>query len=308
MAMKRVEILCVALALGTALSAGADDVLDAKLDALKKKSAARRSYTTPALLNDQNLVVPKAATDEEKALDEKLRAMDKKLDKGPSMLARPLSPRPAIARPAQDEPVNWLTPALFDDSAAENNSSEEAADSWVTLELARQKNILLEKAAREEEEALADQRLRGEIPSGAPAPYDPLQGYNTALPNMTSGILDSPANRRAAPNDSAIIYRRPQTTVPNALNSTPDSSSALSGSWQPRRTVQEAPSSSTLPTLSQPFGKTKSPTPSRLSPSWTTPEAEKPAPSKRPRRTLPALQSNPFDDDFMPTVKKSIWD
>ena len=299
MAMKRCVFLYVILALSAAFFAGADE-LDAKLDALKKK-AKRRTYSTRALLNDQNLLVPQAATDEEKALDEKLRAMDKKIDSAPSMLARPLPQRPAIARPAQDEPVNWLTPALFDNAATENISSEEGADSWIAMELLRQKNIQLEKMEQAEEQVPFDQRLLGGVQSGPATPYNPLKGYNTALPNMYSGSL-------ASPEDPGTIYSRPQTTVPNSLNSTPDASPALSGSWQSRSTVQKAPFSSAQPKRSLPFGKTQPSTPSRLSPSWTTSEPETLAPSKRVRRTAPALKSNPFDDDFMPTVKKSIWD
>ncbi|MBC8206426.1 MAG: hypothetical protein ISR85_05865 [Kiritimatiellales bacterium] len=302
MAMKQTAILYVTLALGSALSAGADDVLDAKLNALKTK-ATQRTYSSRALLDNQSFIVPKAATDEEKTLDAKLRAMDKKLDQASSVLAGPVSLSPYMPRPAQEEPVNWLTPALLDDAASKNNSSEGDEDSWITMELLRQNNIKLEKMEQADGRAAFDQRLRGEVPDRSITPYNPLKGDNDTLPSMYSSGPVTPATRQASPKDSNSTYTRSQTPTPDTLRSAPDSPSALPGSWRSRSTAQ-----GTFPERSRPFGKTQTPAPSSLSPSWTTPNSETPAPSKRVRRTLPTHTENPFEDDFMPTIKKSIWD
>lgn len=305
MAMRRTTILYVTLALVSALSAGADDVLDAKLNALKTK-AKQRTYSTRALLNDQNLIVPKAITDEEKTLNAKIRAMDKKLDQTPSVFAQPASSTPYMPRPMQEEPVNWLTPALFDDAASKDNSSEEDENAWIAVELLRQKNIKLEKMNQTDGRAPFYQRMGGEMPSGPMAPYNPLKGYNDSLPNMYSSDLTAPATRQTSTEDSSSIYDRDQTPELNTLRSDPDSPTTRPSSWLSRSTDLGGGAASTIPERSLPFGKTQTP-PSRLAPSWQ-PESETPPPPKRVRRTRPTPAENPFEDDFMPTIKKSIWD
>ena len=300
MAMKRTTILYVTLAIGLALSAGADDVLDAKLNALKTKTQ-QRTYSTRALLNDQNFIVPKAATDEEKALDAKIMAMDKQPDQVPTVLARPSLPSPYIPRPEQEEPVNWLTPALFDDAAAKNNSSDEDGDSWIAMELLRQKNIKLGEVEPADGQVMFNQQPWSEMPNGSVTSYNPLKGYNDSLPNIYSSDLTTPTTWQASTEDSGFIYDRDQTPELNTLRSDPDSTSTQPDSWLSRSIDSGVSSASTLPERFLPFGKTQVP-------SWTTPDSETPAPSKRIRRTLPTPTENPFEEDLMPIIKTSIWD
>lgn len=274
-------------------TAVADDELDAALAAQKKK-AGRRTYSASAILHNQGLLVPAGKTEEEKSLDAKIRALDKKIGSVSAGIdQRARAPRPLNTIPRQEDPNNWLTPALLDHDAAENGPTDPEAPTWITEELDRQKLIQLEKAALEENTDLINQQLRGGVRPAEGAQYDQLKSYDRALKNILSGSM--PETRRT-PSTGTSPAPSPTIGVPSYLTtdrSTPvEQKRSLGPAMKlPQRTTQTR----TLP--SQGPGKSKS--------IWDAPEPL--TPLKKLRQRTP-LRENPFTEDYMPKTKRSIWD
>jgi len=307
--MKRSLFLSTLLVLSAAIFAQAEDALDSKLNEVKKKPH-RRTYSTRAILERHDQIVPQTTTDKEKALDKKLREMNKKLDKEqgekPSMMThRTLAPRP-VRRPAQEKPVNWLTPALLDDPSLESISSEAGDDPWIMAELTRQKSFQLEKLTREEEKKRVEQRLKDDFQRGTTAPFAPLNSYEASLQTIISKGSATPL----APQTLRGSYSSPYSnfkdrtpagpTVLKPFNSSP---SLFSISKQSQSTFPANRSSYTPQgglnfnntSLSKPFEQ-------RLFPETLKPTRQ------RVRRTSPSYDENPFEENLMPHRKKSIWD
>lgn len=278
------------------VTAVAEDELDAALAAQKKK-AHRRTYSSSAILHNRNLLVPTGMTDEEKSLDAKIRALDKKMDGGSiGMDQRAVTPRPTSQRPRQEESNNWLTPALLDDDAAENGPADQEVTSWVTLELDRQKLIQLEKTALKENTDLVNQQLRGGSRPAEGSQYDPLQSYDSALKNILSGSM--PDTRRRTSTVTPLTPPKKTTfgvsTFSSIDRSTPTTPGAFSSSIkQPQRVTQ--------------FGVLPSQGPTKSTSIWDTPSSEPLPPLKRLRQRSP-LKTDPFTEDYMPKTKRSIWD
>ncbi|MBI9020807.1 MAG: hypothetical protein JEZ10_06090 [Verrucomicrobia bacterium] len=282
-----------AILLGTAFSVVAED-LDAALAAQKEKTK-RRVYSESALIDNRNLQVPTLPTDEEKALDRELELLEKRLNAQMTPAPQGMVIR-RVPTVVPDKRENWLTPAMLDPDS--DPLSDEKNPSWVDTEVERQKNLQLQKKALAEEEALLNKRLREE--SRQPYETPKLQQHETTFRNtITPGTATRPQRTVLNPLDSprpkepAFPSRTGSLFSPNARSSTgiikPSSSpSTRTPDWQPTFDAPMAPTS-----LTSGFDVIK---PAPL------------PPLKRVRKASPINQKDPFSDDFMPSIKTSIWD
>jgi len=304
-AMKRSLFLSTILLLSGTVFVRAENALDSKLNEVKKKPQ-RRTYSTRAILERHDQVVPEASTDKEKALDKKLREMDKEREKTPSMMTqRTVAPRP-VRRPAQEKPTNWLTPALLDDASLESVSSEAVDDSWIMAELTRQKDLQLEKLTKEEEKKRVDQRLKDDFRRGAAAPFAPLNNYDASLQSIISkgsATPLAPQTLRGSHSSPYSNFRDRTPPGPTILKPFSSSPSLFSSSKQTQSTFPENRSSYT-PQGPLNFNNTS---PSNPFEQRLFPETPKPT-RQRVRQTSPSYDENPFEEDLMPRRKKSIWD
>jgi hypothetical protein len=302
--MKRVLFLLMICSVAAAVQA--DDELDEKLAALKKR-AQRNTYSTRARLQDQNLIVPQGPTAEEEALDAKLRAMEKKLDSNSgTMLRQTAAPRVVRQTPLQtEETQNWLTPALLDNANPDDSPFEEAAPDWVTRELARQE----EQKALAEEQKLVDQRLKEALQPVQEEDDNGLPGYATTLQNLIPSR--STATEEDVPQSPLSSFRRTQsvfeTTAGNPRQTEPQTSSFSTRSSFPP-TTDPPPQQSRF---SFPARRTEElNTPSKKlsqTPKWDDLDT-KPLPSRTERRRSSLFNSDPFEDDILSDPRKSIWD
>jgi hypothetical protein len=285
----------------------ADNVLDAKLNALKEKAQKRSRYAR-ATLDDQRLVVPQDASDEEKALDKKIEAIEKELDQQPSMLQRQ-APRPRpVVRPQDDSPANWLTPALLNPSSETDASADEEGSSWITAELARQEDLRQEKMSQEEEQALVEQRVQNEMRRNMISPDTVANGYNDSLQRIISG--GSPAAKAleeipGTPQFSGTRSQsRPQAPNRQRLSESSPSLFLFPGNQTAETTSKRSSSFLQRPEMNLELNRNSFSTVSRPRPNEEDPEPIR-------RRINPAARSretNPFEEDWAPIMKKSIWD
>lgn len=287
--MKGHLLLSIALALGSTAFVHAEDVLDAKLNALKQK-AQHRAYSVSVTLANQNLVVPKTITDEEKALNAKVREMEKKLDTKSTGMNRSITPMRQVMQPIQKKPTNWLTPALLDEASSGTSPAEEETDSWVLAELTRQKNMRLEKQAQQEEKKLVDQRLREGFRANPATPYSQPNSYNNSLQNSVSigiaGPQDAVPNLRSSYNaGSPARPSSPAALKPSSAPSLFSNSSRKSPASQPSKRAST-------------FNKSP----------FQNLYKEEPEPLRKRVRPSSPSQTNPFEENLMPKVKQSIWD
>jgi len=291
--MKRVLQLIILVAICCA-TAVAEDELDAALNALKKKSH-HHTYSTTAVLENRVLTVPTEISAEEKSLDDKIRTLDKKMDNNAIGIdRRTMAPRPMNQVPTQEEPRNWLTPALLDEDAAENGPTDQES-SWITTELDRQKLIQEEKAALKENADLINRQLSGSTRSTEGAQYDQLKSYDRALKNILFG--STPEVRRSESTTKPLI--QPKTPFGISYSSIDRSTS----------TTQPGAFSTSInrPKPVKKFGTVFSKPPKKPTSIWDTPSSEPLPPLKKLRQGSP-LKEDPFTDDYMPKTKRSIWD
>ncbi|HKL23089.1 MAG TPA: hypothetical protein VJ904_14880 [Tichowtungia sp.] len=307
MAMKGCVFLFVFLVLGATGVLHADDLLDARLDALKKK-VQRRNYSDTAILDEQNLTVPKALTEEEKELDAKIRAMEKEMDTDPSMMRQQVARPRRVRRTDQNDSANWLTPALLDQlSGGEAAPDEEEETSWVQAELARQESLRQEKLTREEEQTLVEQRVQEKIRKDTRSPLAPADDYNQSLQSIISGR--TPAEEAPSEWSSRrFLYNRFQRR-----SSSPDIEELSESS----SSIFPSPGS-----RAQTAGTDAKKTPSFLeqqkldyqrSPFSTVVQQRADEKEQEPirRRIHPSTRSrdeNPFEKEWVPDMKTSIWD
>ena len=310
MSMSGRLFLSAVLLLSAAGLAQAEDILDAKLNALKKK-VQRRTYSTAATLNDQNLIVPQGATEEEKALDKKIREMEKEAVSAPGMISRQVPPLRSVSRPRteQESSANWLTPALLSEITGGDDSQQEAdGDSWIIEELNRQKTIQQEKLNKEEEKKLVEQRLKGQLQLNPSTASTPLNTYGEALQNI---ISVGPANPFSTPSyleSARSVYSRSEEPARNSEPATPLKSSVFSTS-EPRESTFPARRPSSASRLSE-FKTSPNRTPSTTPPSGQTPSWETPEEPfrQRVRRTAPGYEDDPFEENPLPGLKKNFWE
>ncbi|QHI68627.1 hypothetical protein [Tichowtungia aerotolerans] len=299
-------------------SAIADDGLDSALAALKKKTQ-RYNYSTQANLQNQNLAVPEEQSEEDKALDEKLRKIEKELDHSLARPSRgPAAPRMSAPRSRPQEERNWLTPALLDNTALAEDTVDSEEPSWVENELERQKSIRLEQDALKEVSA-QEQRFNNTFQSRQESPFSDLKGYNQSLKDRLSvqsssdqtsdesrrGLFGSAKERPVSPFSLSGRREKEQQEASEGLFSSRKSSISTFG-IQP---YSETQSPSSISTYNRNVNSGVSPTaPRSLRPSWKDQETQQLSPIEKVRKASPAYKADPFSDDFMPKIKGSIWD
>lgn len=282
----------------------ADD-LDAALEAQRKK-AQHRIYSEPALLEDRNLTVPQAKTEEEQALDKKLREMDSRAD-APSG-----SPDPSMLRPVAQtmpvrptEPANWLTPAMLDDSAAVELPDNK--DGWLVDEMERQKEKK-DLAALVEEQKTADNLLHEKMQEQStlseinllnqyqPAPRN-IGSFNERVPSSSGSSFVVPESDVSFSQPSLLPESRkpPETPPLFSLQEARTSSPLSQDPLQQNKSTWSGPS---------PF----SPSSSSFSPGREAPAPVTLSPLQRIKNSSPINKADPFADDPMPQFKNSIWD
>jgi hypothetical protein len=299
--------LSTVLALSAAGLVCADEVLDAKLDALKKK-AQRRTYSTPAILNDQNLIVPQAATVEEQALDKKIREMEKEDGLSPGIIARQTAPPRAVPRPEQEAAVNWLTPALLNEISGEGVAKDTDSDSWIIEELNRQKEIKQKQLTPDEEQRLIDQRLSGGLLQDFSAQPAPLNTYDESLQSIISAGSVKPLSTPSYLEPGRSAYGRSEESGPSGKPAGQQEPTVFSTLKRRESTAPSARTSSAsrLSEFKLNADKRPSSAPSAgQTPSWQAPEETF---RQRVRRAAPGYEANPFEENPMPGQKSSIWD
>ena len=277
--------------------------LDAALEAQKKK-AQRQVYSERALLEERNLTVPQTQTEEERALDKKLREMEAKSDRQASSDAVSVMPRsaPAVYRPTEDK--NWLTTAVMDDTAAVALTNE-TENAWLVRELERQKDLKEQESAAKEN-ALVEKLFREKTqPQNSLPELDRLKQYQLAPQNiigekdkissipvytpLQKEIPASPAVGRFAPKKGTPV--EPPLFSPEAARKSAAQDSLL-------RSVKGPFNSGS--TIRQPFSPS-------FSPDENVNKAVSPTPMEMIRKSSPINRPNPFSDDPMPQIKTSIW-
>lgn len=316
--MKRV-IQSALLAAVLAGTSAADDGLDEALANLKKKTG-RQSYSTRANLHDQNLAVPKEQSEEDKALDEKLRQIEKGLDRSSTMASSGIR-APRIVQSSGNQPQeeqNWLTPALLDNIVSQDSSLDEEQSDWVTAELERQQNIRIEQEAFEKESG-NNSLFNNPFQQQQKAAPSELNSYGQSFQNILSVQPTPDSENKTKPDSGWLSSQKDRSASPFSLSSRreqqkEESSYETFSGIKPVESVFEkkGPSSSkqspwnTAPSYGIP--KKSDTTLKSFSPSWKK-EQEKPLqPIEQIRKSSPIYKKDPFSDDFMPQIKKGIWE
>jgi hypothetical protein len=301
------SLVLLALLAGAGFPAAAED-LDSALAAQKQK-AQRRVYSESALLENRNLEVPKAPTQEEEELDQKLREMETRLDR--EAAGNPMVPQSrtaaVIAQPVEDK--NWLTPAMLDETASVSltNAPEEA---WLKQELDRQKEKKAQESLANENNQI-EKMLRKKTPLQTETPEQaPLKKYQPASSLNIIGGQDR--------IDPGPAYMTPESGTPDPMAAIRLMPKKEVSSAPPLFSPQAARAAATIE--NDPLRPTRSPAltpnlgaPQRSSPfgypsSSGAPEPVLLSPIERIKQSSPINRADPFSDDHMPQINRSIWD
>jgi len=298
-----------AIMAASAVSVPAEGV-DAALPAQKKK-ARRRVYTDSALLQDQNLTVPKGPSETEKAADKEFYASEDQLNASSASLSKTAPPVP-IKVPAKNK--NWLTPAKMADEEKDEELqwTDYSEKAWLN-----KSELLIPKKSEENEriERMVQERLHQpppEMPSlqNAPAEFQQMPQYTApqgTLNRTGQGGASMPSYR--TPADIAQMNLRPsvgpggKTPTQSGLNLlTP--SAAIAGSRNSGVGGNSLQSRS--PTLNSHIR-----TPTALAPLNMLNQNQSTkilSPLEQIRKSSPIHQRDPFSENQMPELKKSIWE
>jgi hypothetical protein len=293
-----------AILAGAAIPVSAKD-LDAALTAQKTK-VPRRVYSEKAVLENHNLEVPRTETEEELALDKKLREMDAKMDSQSAPATMQMQSRPVATAPQPVENKNWLTPALLDDDAA-MAATNQTEDTWLVRELDRQKELKSQEAVKKETE-LVEKLLREKTqPQSSSPEVDRLKQYQLAPPNIF-GSKDK---------DDAPAYMTPKSGTPNPLATirlTPKKDPlAPPPLFSPEAArISSAPDKDPLRSTRSPLLNPTLGSPSRkpvsvFSSGRNAPDLAPLPPLEMIKKSSPINRANPFEDNPMPEMKTSIW-
>lgn len=299
----------MSLLCGTGIPVAAED-LDEALAAQKKK-AQRRVYSEYARIENRDLAVPRTKTEEEKALDKKLREMDARAEEGArSEIAQSLmnpgrSVSSASVRAVPEENKTWLAAAILDETASEK-LPDMAEDNWLTQEMDRQKAMQDAKKENEMVEKLLREQPRLQTTPSGVEPFKNYQFVPQSVSDNQNRFAAGSSFMGSTPEQlfSAASFRQtskreetpalptfsPQTARPSfSLDQNP-LQSTMGRLINP---APGAPSSGISPGLS-----------SRLDPRQTAPLT----PLQKIKKASPIYQSDPFADDHMPKIKTSIWE
>jgi hypothetical protein len=275
-----------------------DADLNAALEA-HKKTPKRRAYSNKALIEDRDLLIPKTRSEEEKALDQKLKKLENRLNSQPAPMLHAPAPRRTVPVPVQKR--NWLAPEVLDPKNTADRSSEEDAANWITLELERQQAIQLQKKTLAEEEALVNKlrqggsRKRYSTESTSSNPYESILQNMAPQPTLQYEVIDPLSSLRAK-----------EEKAKKATLFSP-ASRAASGVIKPSFSSRPSTAPRTPSWYSQPASPAAG-TRSNLKPSWNDTTPTPLTPLKRVRKASSIHRKDPFSDDLMPGIKTSIWD
>jgi hypothetical protein len=292
---------------GTGFPVAAED-LDAALAAQKKK-AQRQIYSESALLEDRNLTVPKTRSEEERLLDKKLQEMDARAaaDASDQNLTGRSSPAQLPSLPVENK--NWLTPAMLDEAAA-MSTPDSKEDDWLAKEKERQKSLKDQESVRKENE-LVDKLLREQTQPTAHVTSEMErlkkyqigpQNFNAAKdPVSASPGYKIPQSQRADPLAAVRLTPKKQAPVAPAIFS-PEAARLSSA-------LDKDPLAATRsPLLNSSIGAPSRKGPSIFSSGLSEPETAPLTPLQMLRKSSPINRQNPFEDDHMPQIKRSIWE
>ncbi len=297
-------LVVVLLSIGTTVVA---EDLDTALEAQKKKTS-RRVYSERAQLEDRNLTVPRAESEEERLLDKKLRDMDAEINARPALPqnANAMVPRPTAVVPRPQEDKNWLTAAILDDLQSASMTNETDED-WLARELKRQTD-LKEQEALTRERALVEKFLRDGTDSRSVQPImSGLEKYQLPQPGILGGNRKNsgPGHmtpQRGTPDPLAAVRWTPKRDQPVApALFSPEAARRSSSIQDPLRPGQ-------VPTFNPTPGVSVRKSSSVFSYGRDKPEPAPLTPMQLIRKASPINRSNPFAEDHMPTVNTSIWD
>jgi hypothetical protein len=299
--VSRVSVLLAVLTVCGNLSA--DDLDDAL--AAQKKKVQRRTYSERAVLDSRQVVLPKTPTEQELALDKKLREMDAQLDirsaNSARSITRPIS-RVVTMTPPPTRDRGWLTSALLD-SDAELSIPDENKNDWIFTELQRQKETKERQALIDDEDAVVEKLMRQK--NSAPE-LDRLKDYEISPQRIISGEDREPPS-----------YLTPSGGLPDPVTtirpvSKKERADAASPLFSPAAVRARASSLTTTGSLLTPIQSISS-TPQKsasISPRRNELETESPAPLApidQIRKFSPHNREDPFSDDMIPDFKTSIW-
>lgn len=271
--------------------------LDAALEALKKKSK-RQVCSTSAALDDLRLEVPKGQSASDRALEDKILALEKREASESSLVSQQGMPRPrrrSVSRPTENK--NWLTPSMMDDSGDETSPFRESKPSWVTEEMDRQK----ENKALKIETDRVSREVREELETSRSVTLSPLKKYETQ-PNHL--LRSEPAEKSLSLRPFTPSEFSTKTKEIQRRSASPTFTTA------PRsRTVPKETYSPSSPSSISPLPGTKSPkTSSPFNYSWDAPTVEPLSPLNRVKRSSSIRRTDPFSEDQAPKIRTSIWD
>jgi len=292
LAMKSGLFLSTALVLCATGVAQAEDILDTKLNELKKR-VRRSAYSSPAVLNDQNLTVPRTVTEQERALDRKIRQMEKEGDAAPGLISRQMPTTRPVARPQKEPPANWLTPELLDDLSGEDDAGGTDDESWIFEELARQEELKKDLLTEQEQERVIQQRLNQPFAQDDSSTRTPLQNYDADLQRIISAGSTKPSSTPSYLKDPRSIYKRIEEPSGTSQEAEPERTSVFS-TLRPRRSTQPVQRPFSTSRSYEPGSTSEAPSArsSSQSPSWE--RQEEPA-RKRVRQKSPLYEENPFE-------------
>lgn len=292
---------------GIGVPVAAED-LDAALAAQKKK-AQRQTYSESALLDERNLTVPKTKSEEEALLDKKLQEMDARSATAVSSQNPAGSPRPVQLPSLPVENKNWLTPAMLDE-AASMSTPDSKEDDWLTKEKERQKELKNQEALRKENE-LVDKLLREQTQptTHATSEMERLKKYQIGPKNF---------NEDKDPVSASPAYKLPQSQRVDPLAATrltpKKQTPAAPGIFSPEAArlssaLDKDPlQASKSPLINSSIGAPSRKGPTVFSSGLTAPETVPLTPLQMLRKSSPINKQNPFEEDRMPQIKKSIWE
>lgn len=300
--------LLAAILAGSAL---ADDGLDEALAKLKK-TPRRGNYSRRAELYDQEMTVPTELSDEEKMLDQKLRQLEKEMENKAQIVSQQYSaPQMVMPRVQVQENKNWLTPELLDGTISkEAGLDKQDDDSWVAAELDRQKSIRMEREALEQANAkqnpLFGQSLQWDNSATKLHSYErsleeiiSVQKDPASAPRDNNTLNNYFSERKERPESPFSLSHKNREEQEPAFNSFTRSKNE-SGFGMPRQPLSQKPS------YESPWKTATAPQPSE--PSWEQKKSQPLQPLERIRKSSPVYKRDPFSEDLMPTLKKSIWD
>ena len=285
-------------------SVAADD-LDAALEARKKK-ANRRVYSERVLMDDQNLLVPKTPTEEERALDRELEQLERQLDNQFVPRSEMTGRRPVA--PAPVKPENWLTPALLDTEADDGLPTGKTESDWIREELERRKELQQHKEALAKEEAQVNKMLQEDSRQPFATGSSPLKSYETKLHDTLTPAIGRTAPHPVVLDPLGSLRPKEKTDLSGRGTRFSPAARSDSGVIKPAFSSSPSPSASSTPRRSPQLGPPSSRTVSKPSWDWNKSRTEPLPPLERVRRSSPIYRKDPFEDDFMPDIKTSIWD